>query len=189
VNAVSFASHIIRMLEGDFRTKLGGRMHPLLGASTVNVGRIAGGTQPNIVAETCLLDIDRRTLPNEVDTVGEIERLVAGICSPIDGLSWRVEEMAETSIVPHGPLGTDIGSLLVKSASAACLRNGIDAEPVGVTYWTDGGHLSAAGIETIILGPGDIAHAHGPNERVGHADLIASVGVYRDLVERVLLPS
>jgi len=37
----------------------------LLGTGTVNVGFIRGGTQPNIVPDSCSIEIDRRTLPGE----------------------------------------------------------------------------------------------------------------------------
>ena len=189
VNAVSYASQIIQALETDLRPEWSKRVHTLLGTSTVSVGRISGGTQPNIVAEQCFVDIDRRTLPNEVDTLGEIESLVASLCDSIDGLSWRVEELPETSIVPHVALGTESDAVLAKHAKQACQQLGLPSEPVGVTYWTDGGHLAASGVETIILGPGDIANAHGPNDRVETSELSMAVDVYRELVRRILLPT
>ena len=187
VNAVSYASKIIDALETDLRTELSFRRHSLLGASTVSVGRISGGTQPNIVAERCFIDIDRRTLPEERDTLEEICRLVAGLCDPVTNLEWQVEEMPETAIVPHRALGTEPDAVLVQHAQAACLAQGLPEQPVGVTYWTDGGHLSVSGIETIILGPGDIANAHGPNDRVVITDLETCVALYKDLVTRMLL--
>ena len=187
VNAVSYASRIIHALETDLRLELSKRVHPLLGDSTVSVGRISGGTQPNIVAEQCFVDIDRRTLPNEVDTVGEVNDLVASICDAMAGLSWRVEEMSETAIVPHGALGTPPNARLAVYAQQVCRQLGLPSDPVGVTYWTDGGHLAASGIETIILGPGDISNAHGPNDRVEASELSMAVDVYRELVRRILL--
>jgi len=189
VNAVSYASRIIQALETDFRSKLAKRIHPLLGASTVSVGRISGGTQPNIVAEQCSIDIDRRTLPDEDGTLEEIKALVAGICDSISGLSWNVEEMSETAIVLHGALGTAPDAVLAKGARQTCEQFGLPSDPVGVSYWTDGGHLAASGIETIVLGPGDIANAHAPNDRVGTSELATSVTIYRDLVKRILLPA
>jgi len=189
VNAVSHASRMIQALETDLRSELSKRSHPLLGTSTISVGRISGGTQPNIVAEQCFVDIDRRTLPGEKGTIEEIRALVANICDSIDGLSWRVEEMSETSIVPHGALGTAPDTVLATSAQQTCQQVGLPSDPVGVTYWTDGGHLAAFGIETIILGPGDIANAHGPNDRVETSELATSVDIYRDLVKRTLLPA
>jgi acetylornithine deacetylase len=187
VNAVSYASQIIGRLETELRVKLSKRVHPLLGTSTVSVGRIAGGSQPNIVAEQCQIDIDRRTLPGEEDALSEISQLVADICDPIDELTWRVEEMSETAIVPHVALSTASDAALTLAAQGACLKMGLPHEPVGVTYWTDGGHLAACGVETLILGPGDIANAHGPNDRVEIAELAIAVDVYEDLIRRILL--
>jgi len=189
VNAVSYASRIIQALETDFRAKLSKRIHPLLGTSTVSIGRVSGGTQPNIVAEECSIDIDRRTLPDEGGTLEEIRTLVAGICDSIDGLSWNVEEMPETVIVPHVALGTAPDAVLSKSAQRTCAQLGLPSDPVGVSYWTDGGHLAASGIETIVLGPGDIANAHGPNDQVKTSELTTSVTIYRGLVKRILLPA
>jgi len=187
VNAVSYASQIIRHLETELRVQLSKRVHPLLGASTVSVGRIAGGSQPNIVAEQCQIDIDRRTLPGEQDALSEISRLVADICDPIEGLTWRVDEMPETALVPHVPLGTAPEAVLVQAAQQTCRQLELPHGPVGVTYWTDGGHLASHGIETVILGPGDIANAHGPHDRVAIAELTMAVAVYRDVVQQILL--
>ena len=188
VNAVSYASRMIQALETDLRSRLSKRIHPLLGTSTVSVGRISGGTQPNIVAEQCFVDIDRRMLPDEDGTVEEIKDLVAGICDSVNGLSWNVEEMSETAIVPHGALRTAPDAVLVNGAQQTCQQLGLPRDPVGVTYWTDGGYLAASGIETIILGPGDIANAHGPHDRIETSELATSVDIYRDLVKRILLP-
>jgi succinyl-diaminopimelate desuccinylase len=190
VNAISYASRIIRVLEGELRSRLVQRSHPLLGSSTVSVGRICGGTQPNIVAERCTLDIDRRTLPNERGgTLDEIEELVEDVCGGVEDLSWHVEELPETSVVPHRALGTDPDSTLANEARRACRDLDLNGEPVGVPYWTDGGHLAASGIETIILGPGDIAFAHGPHEHVAASELEAAANLYLVLAQRMLSSS
>lgn len=187
VNAVSYASQIIRHLETELRVHLSKRVHPLLGTSTVSVGRIAGGSQPNIVAEQCQIDIDRRTLPGEQDALGEISRLVATICDPIEGLAWRVDEMPETALVPHVPLGTRPDAVLAQAACQTCQQMALSHEPIGVTYWTDGGHLAAHGIETIIFGPGDIANAHGSQDRIEIAELTMAARAYQDVIQRMLL--
>jgi len=189
VNAVSYGSQIIRTLETELRARLSKRVHPLLGTSTVSVGRISGGTHPNIVAEHCQIEIDRRILPNEDEALSEIRQLVADICDPIDGLAWEVEEMLETAIVPHVALGTAANAVITQVAQAVCQQMGLPHEPVGVTYWTDGGHLAACGVETLILGPGDIANAHGPHDRVETSELTMAVDIYGDLIRRILLPS
>lgn len=184
VSAVSFAARLVGALEEQLRPRLRTRTHPLLGAATVNVGRLCGGTQPNIVAEQCEIDIDRRTVPGDVDPRAEIESMVETICAGIEGLSFEVVEMPMTSIVPHTALQTDDQSPIAQAAVAAA---GVDVRaPIGVTYWTDGGHLADNGVETVILGPGNIAHAHGPNEHVPIGQLERAVQAYRSVVDRLL---
>jgi len=186
VNAATYAARIAVALEEDLRPQLAKRTHPLLGASTVSVGRICGGTKPNIVAEACEIDIDRRVLPSESDTVEEIRALVGKICGDVDGLSVAVELLPQSGIVPHGPLETDPASPLAKSVATACRELNLDGRPIGVTYWTDGGVLATAGIETVVLGPGDIGLAHGPNEAVPIAELEEAARLYTDVALQLL---
>jgi len=206
VSAVSYGARIVTALEDELRPLLAQRTYPLLGASTISVGRLCGGTEPNIVAERCEIDVDRRTLPGDSvaeggsasgpdsvgtdsvgrDTVGEVRRVVAAICDGVVGLSYQVYETERTSTVPHVALGTSPDAPLSRAAIAACLDAGLPADPVGVTYWTDGAHLAANGLETVILGPGDIANAHGPNDQVKVDDLIKAAQVYLEIACRLL---
>jgi succinyl-diaminopimelate desuccinylase len=186
VSAASHGARILTALEDELRPRLAKRTYALLGASTVSVGRICGGTEPNIVAERCELYVDRRTLPGEIDALAEVRALVASICDRVDGLSYEIVEMDRTSVVPHVALGTPPDSKLVKACAAACRDVGVPAEPVGVAYWTDGAHLAASGIETVILGPGDIAYAHGPNDHVQIADLLKARGIYLRIADALL---
>ena len=186
VNAASHAARIVAAIEDELRPRLAERSHPLLGLSTVSVGRICGGTQPNIVAETCEIEIDRRYLPGEASPVPEIREIVAGVCDGIEGLSYTVVEMPMTSKVPHVPLGTSPDSAIARASMETCRQVGLPAEPVGVAYWSDGGHLAASGVETIVLGPGDIASAHGPRDRVAIEELSVAVDLYREIAMRLL---
>jgi len=67
-----------------------------------------------------------------------------------------------------------------------CRTLDVDNQPIGLTYWTDGGVLAAAGIETIILGPGDIALAHSPQESVPVLELTLAARIYTAAVSRLL---
>jgi len=186
VSATSYGARIVTAIEDELRPRLAKRTYPLLGASTVSVGRISGGTEPNIVAERCEIDVDRRTLPGEADTVGEVQDVVAAICDGVEGLTYEVYETERTSTVPHVALGTSPDSSLALAAAAACREASLPADPVGVTYWTDGAHLAANGIETLILGPGDIADAHGPNDHVEVDDIVKAAQVYLWVVRNLL---
>ncbi len=186
INAVTYASRIAVALEEELRSQLAKRTSPLLGTSTVSVGRISGGTKPNIVAESCELDIDRRTLPGEANPVEEVRTLVAEICDEVEDLAYTVSEMPETAVVPHSPLVTSPEAILAKAVTQACRDLSLDDRPIGVTYWTDGGVLVAAGIETVVLGPGSIALAHGPNEAVPIGELEKAAQLYANVTLHLL---
>ncbi|MGB2982994.1 MAG: M20 family metallopeptidase [Candidatus Bipolaricaulia bacterium] len=190
VSAVSYAAKIVSALEEELRPRLVRRTHPLLGSSTVSVGRVCGGTQPNIVAEGCEIDIDRRMVPGDNDPLAELRSIVESVCGGVEGLAFDVVEMPMTSAVPHTPLETSGNSPLAEAALAASAlaADGSEESPaaIGVTYWTDGSHLADHGIQTIVLGPGDIANAHGPRDHVEIAQLERAVDVYRGIALRLL---
>jgi len=186
INAVAYASRIAVALEEKLRSQLAKRTSPLLGTSTVSVGRISGGIKPNIVAETCELDIDRRTLPGEANPVEDVRTLVSEICDEVEDLTYSVSEMPATAVVPHSPLVTSSEAILAKAVTQACRDLSLDDQPIGLTYWTDGGVLAAAGIESVILGPGDIALAHGPKEAVPVGELGKATQLYANVTLHLL---
>src|SRR5688572_1326334 len=66
-NAIHEMAKIVHLLESSYARQLRRKGHPLLRHGTVNVGKIAGGRQPNIVPDHCTVQIDRRTIPGESD--------------------------------------------------------------------------------------------------------------------------
>ncbi len=160
-NAVLQMAHVVDILETDYAVRLRRRKHRLLGAGTVNVGMIAGGTQPNIVPDRCTITIDRRTLPGESETGvrHEIKALLAG-----EKLSANI---CSTKLAPCLPLETDAKLPLVRRF----LQNAGQTKPAGVDYFCDAAVLAAAGIPSLVFGPGDIAQAHTTAEWISLAEL------------------
>jgi acetylornithine deacetylase/succinyl-diaminopimelate desuccinylase len=78
INAIGHMARIVRALE-DYAAELASRRHALVGAPSVTIGTIHGGTVPNMVASECRMIIDRRLLPGEDSraAVAEIEALLA----------------------------------------------------------------------------------------------------------------
>jgi acetylornithine deacetylase len=64
----------------------------------------------------------------------------------------------------------------------ACQLTGCNGAGV-VAYGTEGGLFQAAGLSTIVLGPGDIAQAHQPNEYLEVAQLDAGEAFLRKLID------
>ena len=160
-NAVHEMARIVNVLETDYAAQLKRRKHKLLGAGTVNVGKISGGTQPNIVPDSCIIAIDRRTLPGE--TEASVRREMAALLK-VKKLSAK---FFSTKLAPALPLETNPKLPLVKSFMRATGQ----LCPLGVDYFCDAAVLSAGGIPSVVFGPGDIAQAHTADEWISLVSL------------------
>jgi acetylornithine deacetylase/succinyl-diaminopimelate desuccinylase-like protein len=122
--------------------------------STVNVGSIRGGTQPNIVPAQCEISVDRRTIPGETE---------AGVRREIKSLLVRRRlkaRLINTKDAPCLPLETDASLPLVQQLFRAAGQR----KPVGVDFFCDAAVLASGGIPSVVFGPGDIAQAHTADE-------------------------
>lgn len=153
-NAVLAMSRVVVALETDYADALRQRTHPLLGTGTVNVGRIAGGRQPNIVPDECSILVDRRTLPGETEA-GVLREVAAFLRA--QRLAVRV---ASTKAAECPALETPVTQPLVRSFLSALRQT----RPLGVDYFCDAAVLAAGGIPSVVFGPGDIAQAHTADE-------------------------
>ena len=160
-NAVHEMARVVCALETDYAAQLKQKKHRLLGAGTVNVGKISGGTQPNIVPESCTIAIDRRTLPGETEAA--VRREIAALLRA-KNLSVKV---SSTKLAPALPLETDAKLPLVQNF----LRAANQKKSVGVDYFCDAAVLSAGGTPSVVFGPGDIAQAHTADEWISLAEL------------------
>jgi len=171
-NAIHEMAHVVDVLETDYAAQLKKRKHKLLGHGTVNVGKISGGTQPNIVPDHCVIAIDRRTLPGETEI--SVRREIA-LLLKAKKLSAKI---SSTKLAPAMPLETDPKLPLVQTF----LRATGQKKSLGVDYFCDAAVLSAGGIPSIVFGPGDIAQAHTADEWIS----LAEVERGKDLLLRFL---
>lgn len=172
-NAVTEMARAVLALEGDYAAELRARSpHKLLGRPTINVGAIRGGTQPNIVPDSCEAALDRRFLPGET---------TAGVRREIQSVLRRAGVRAEFVDLRGAPcpsLETDPNLPLVRHF----LRHAGRRRTRGVHYFCDAAPLAAAGIPAIVFGPGDIAQAHTSEEWIELEQLDAA----REILVRFL---
>lgn len=167
-NAVTAMARIVLALETEYAAELAARpAHPRLGRPTVNVGRIDGGRQPNIVPAECTIDIDRRTLPGETET-GVRREIIALLRR--HGLKASYDNLRTS---PCEPLDTCPDLPLVRSLTRATGRKGTR----GVHYFTDAAPLAAGGTPSVVFGPGDIAQAHTEREWLAISQLEKSIQI------------
>ena len=146
--------------------------HPLLGAGSVRVATIEGGTDAATVADRCVLVVERRTLPGEPDPGAELARVLA------PSQPARVVELVARPAMeadPASPIARAVLEAVERAGGAPAVRRG---DP----WWTDAGLIAAAGIPAVLVGPvGGGAHADA--EWVSRDSLVRLV----DVVEEVIL--
>jgi succinyl-diaminopimelate desuccinylase len=157
---------------------LPGRVHPLVGAPTINAAMITGGSAPNVVPDRCEVEIDRRIVPGEDDP----EAVLAPFHRLIDDL---VDEQPDTHIEITLREWTEAAETTGDSAIASLARDAIAAETgapppfVGFTGITDARfYINDARIPTVIVGPGSLSVAHTANESIGVDEMVLGARAY-----------
>ena len=136
--------------------------------TTMQTGLIRGGLAANIVPKECEFIFEARTMPgaSEHKLFQEIKDFAATLLPEMQRIEPNAAIKLELLNTAPG-MNMQETDDIVKLA-AALSRN----KPNGaVSYGTEGGLFQAAGIPTVICGPGDIEQAHRPNEFVSFAQL------------------
>lgn len=168
VNAIVHASSLIaRLKQAEARLILSERPHAGydIDHSTVNIGVIHGGVASNIVAENCEFRFDIRHLPGTQSQVivQELESLARNELLP-EMRKLAAEASIEFECVAKVPaFETDPCKPFVGIVSALLDST---APPAHVSFGSEAGYFDAAGIPTVICGPGSIDQAHRPDEFV-----------------------
>jgi acetylornithine deacetylase/succinyl-diaminopimelate desuccinylase-like protein len=128
-----------------------GRAHPLLGTASLHASLIEGGHELSSYPRRARLIFERRTLPGESSEVALSEANEILDALRADDAEFEGEA---TALLGRGGYEIDAANplpdLLVQSASAV----GVSPSRVGMTFWTDAAILGAAGIPSVLFGPG-----------------------------------
>jgi succinyl-diaminopimelate desuccinylase len=158
-NAIYRMAQVVRVME-DIASTLGDRIlpHPLCGGATLSVGTIHGGSSVNVVPDSCEIQIDRRLLPGEVAWVAhaEVSQRLA------DDLDFKVTASEPWCL--SDPLVDQGNQVLAETLGAVAHRVAGAGRSIGVSYGTHAPRFAAAGIPTVVFGPGNIQQAHTKDE-------------------------
>jgi acetylornithine deacetylase/succinyl-diaminopimelate desuccinylase len=171
VNAIRMAARFIERVEFELVPRLARRRHPLTGAAIMNWGVIQGGTQPSMVAERCVLQLDRRLVPGETaaQVMAEYQAVLDELAAEDPGFRARMSRVADNMLsMDHGPLEIALDHPLVTGLQAVLAElTGRPARIGAFGGWTDGALLSNFGhIPSVVFGPGDLSVAHSRAEFV-----------------------
>ncbi|HEY8579582.1 MAG TPA: acetylornithine deacetylase [Beijerinckiaceae bacterium] len=147
--------------------------------STLSVGVVHGGTARNILAKECAFHWEFRGLPGAPQDLA-LRRLQAHARDVVLPRLRRFapEAAVETIVEVEVPgLCADAGSL----AETLALKLTRSNRTIAVPYATEAGRFQAAGVPTVVCGPGSIDQAHQPDEYVELSELRACIGMLRAL--------
>lgn len=190
-NAIYAATEFVSLVRSELIPQVEDTKFDLLGNATLNVGVIKGGDDPNVIPDTCIVQIDRRWLPNEdIDEIYSQYNAFAARAAKVTGCTFTVRCMEEAvASLKNTPHSIEAGDRLVTEALAAVEQvTGKKQEPVAFPAWSDAALLSNnIGTRCIVLGPGNIDQAHTNNEFCSIKDIIDASEIYLDLIKRLCL--
>jgi len=134
--------------------------HALCGAATMSVGTIRGGVSVNTIPSRCTIEIDRRLPPGE-DPEAAYQHLVDHLARG-SGLDFPLEH--DPPYMQGLPLSDEHNGRLAEVLGEIVAEVRGDCRRIGVPYGTDAAFISAAGIPTVVFGPGFLAQAHTDDE-------------------------
>lgn len=178
VNALSGA---VRVLESAEKTDLGIADHPEFGPATLTPTALK--TLPNAthtVPDTARITFDRRLLPGE-----DPEEAFADVSSKLSlDAPWSLDFERGPVMYPNE---IQRGGLFYAKLEQAYA----DAEFAGpdgfyCNFALDAGYFANAGVEAVMMGPGEIDQFHSDEENVLVSDLVGMARVYYGLIKACL---
>ncbi|MGH9311362.1 MAG: M20/M25/M40 family metallo-hydrolase [Vicinamibacterales bacterium] len=155
--------------------------HPLMGTASLHASLISGGQELSSYPARCMLQMERRTVAGE--SGHEAHNEVARI---LETLARADEEFHAESRLTFARPAYEVpdGHALPDHLGELIASRGLPVEKVGMSFWTDAAVLGAAGIPTVLFGPGG-AGLHGREEYVNIVEVIAC----RDVLALLALSS
>ena len=171
-NPLPVAAEIVRVLDTLELPARDDRFDPP--APSLNVTQLAGdGGAVNVVPDAATVTVDRRLLPGEdpEEALAAIERAVAEVVAPPFAAAIRVLRRWPPYVIAEDEAIAVASSAAARAAGRAG-RFGTDLAA------NDSSWLAAAGIPTVLLGPGEPEQAHTTGESIPAADLAAATEIY-----------
>ena len=185
-NAIVAVSDFIQSMKEKLVPELEKRTQKLVGSATLNIGKIIGGTKVNMVADRCILELDRRWVMGESLKLiaSEIEDLINEVCRKDPGLQAEVKVLYPDDEY-YGPLPVPEDHEITRLVKDSLEGIGKRPEVAGMQGWTDAATLFHSGIPTVVFGPGSIRQAHTDDEWVETGQLVEAVKCYTAIAASV----
>ena len=153
IDANMHMGRVLSKLEALNRSLSSDEAHALVGPPSLHAGQLRGGDAPSVYAAECHLRMERRTVPGESaeDALEEVQTVLHELSEADDAF----EAEAEIAF-SRGTLKTPADATVASATRAGLSRTlapNTSLADTGASFWTDAALLSAAGTETVVLGP------------------------------------
>jgi acetylornithine deacetylase len=149
--------------------------------STINLGRINGGTAVNIIARSCSIEWDFRGVPGVTPSavLESLERFVDSDLLP------RLKIAAPEATVSTNPRVAVPPLIEEHDGAAETLMRLLTGQndSFGMSFATEAGQFQSAGLSAIVCGPGSIRQAHQPDEFILKDQLVAGEALLRRVID------
>jgi len=146
---------------------------------TLNLGHIHGGDNPNRICAACELQLDLRPLPGmHIDELrAELHHRTRRALAD-SGIGIRFEPLFDGIPAMETPADAGIVRLAERLTGYT---------PGAVAFGTEAPYLSRLGMETVVLGPGNIEQAHQPDEYLALERLAPTVNLLKKFIKSVCI--
>lgn len=153
-------------------------LHPLLGGCSVSLNRIQGGSATNIIPDSCTLEMDIRTLPNQ-----DHQQIIQNLQVLCDDIQKNDPDFkADISIIREvEAMETPSEHPFIKQVCQATGIHEVDA----AGFTTDGPHFAELCDAILIIGPGDGSRCHKPDEYIETAALEDARQMYKHIIQMI----
>ena len=153
--------------------------HPRCGPATLSVGVIRGGLSVNTVPDKCVIEIDRRLMPDETPDRAQ-QHLLEYLAGKVGADAFELEQPFMTA----EPLSDADNGTLTQQLGASIQSITGQQQSIGAPYATDAPYIARLGIPTVVFGPGSAEQAHTEDEWVSVRQLKLAVDILYDFICR-----
>ncbi|MGI5838344.1 MAG: ArgE/DapE family deacylase [bacterium] len=179
IDAISKAGKVLQAVDAYEKEKLHANSHPLVGSPSIHASLISGGKELSTYPDFCRIEYERRTIPGE--TEAQVRDEMKAILDRIAASDRSFQADSEVFFY-RPPLEVPYEAAVVKSLhDAFTAATGKVPKYAGKSGWMDSAILQAAGVPTVVFGPGGRG-SHAAEEYVELEDVLTTANVLAQMI-------